>query len=122
MAAALTGATIGPRTLETPMFHCMKIWSLLAVLAGGLWLGSGTANACPMCNQSIAEENALPRAYMYSILFMLGMPATVFTGFGVLLYRQVRAHDAAQAALIPDHAPFQAGAEPPAVGQLALDV
>jgi hypothetical protein len=27
---------------------------------------------------------------MYSILFMLGMPATVFTGFGIAFYRMSR--------------------------------
>jgi hypothetical protein len=73
-----------------------------------------------MCNQSIAEENALPRAYMYSILFMLGMPATVFTGFGVLLYRQVRARDAAQAAMAPDDGSFQNDSESAAAPQLAV--
>ena len=45
------------------------------------------AQACPMCNQSIAHEDQVPRAYMYSILFMLSMPALIFTGFGVGLYR-----------------------------------
>ena len=52
-----------------------------------------------MCSQSIAEEDLLPHAYMYSILFMLGMPATVFTGFGLVLFQKFRAYNAAQMAL-----------------------
>lgn len=73
----------------------VSIGSLL-VVAGAFALGSASASACPMCNQSIANENAMPRAYMYSILFMLGMPATVFTGFGIFLHRKFSAHYAAQ--------------------------
>lgn len=49
------------------------------------------AQACPMCAQANeakqAEENPRPKAYMYSILFMMAMPAMIFTGFGVGLYR-----------------------------------
>ncbi|MEO1995951.1 MAG: hypothetical protein ABGZ17_11815, partial [Planctomycetaceae bacterium] len=32
-------------------------------------------------------DDRLPRAYMYSILFMLSVPATIATGFGVSFYR-----------------------------------
>ena len=51
---------------------------------------AATAHACPMCSQSIAEEDLLPHAYMYSILFMLGMPATVLTGIGGMIYFKFR--------------------------------
>ncbi|MFN0053288.1 MAG: hypothetical protein ACKV0T_13985 [Planctomycetales bacterium] len=61
----------------------IRLLSLVAAI--GLW--TGVAEACPMCSQSIADENALPRAYMYSILFMLGMPALVFSGMGLTIYR-----------------------------------
>jgi hypothetical protein len=47
-----------------------------------------TAEACPMCqvaNESTGDQR--PRAYMVSILFMLAMPATVLTGFGIGFYR-----------------------------------
>lgn len=59
------------------------------------------AQACPMCSQSIAEESHLPRAYMYSILFMLSMPAIVFSGICVCIYRtmKTRPHLAPQAAV-----------------------
>ena len=47
------------------------------------------ADACPMCqvaNES-QEEDKVPQAYMYSILFMLAMPATLFTAFAFGFYR-----------------------------------
>ena len=49
-------------------------------------------NACPMC-KTANDENLnpeavnRPRAYMYSILFMLAVPATLFTGFSIAFYR-----------------------------------
>ena len=39
---------------------------------------------------------------MYSILFMMGMPATIFTGFGISFYRMTRK---AQLAAMEDGAP-----------------
>ncbi len=58
----------------------------------------GTAHACPMCSQSIAEEDLLPHAYMYSILFMLTMPAMVFGGIGSVIYFKFRKFSAGQTA------------------------
>lgn len=46
-----------------------------------------TAQACPMCKAATEDDADLPRAYMYSILFMLAVPATIFSGIGVSLYR-----------------------------------
>jgi len=48
------------------------------------------AQACPGCKTANETESLRPTAYMYSILFMLGMPATVFTGFGIAFYRMSR--------------------------------
>jgi hypothetical protein len=74
------------------------LWRKLAVatILIGLLLGGGlvdVARACPMC--SIANETnesddlalVRPRAYMYSILFMLTVPATLFAGFSIGFYR-----------------------------------
>jgi len=55
---------------------------------------AATAHACPMCSQSIAEEDLLPHAYMYSILFMLGMPAMVFGGIGTAIFLKYRKYAA----------------------------
>ncbi len=67
---------------------------MLALLIGVI--GATPAQACPMCkyateNSQMSEaEMARPRAYMYSILFMLAMPMTLVTGYGVAFYRMSR--------------------------------
>jgi hypothetical protein len=60
------------------------------------------ANACPMCkvanedapafdaNGTPIDANARPRAYMYSILFMLSMPAMLLSGFVFAFHRMTR--------------------------------
>ena len=68
----------------------------LSGLSGLVVLSASAAHACPMCSQSIAEENLLPHAYMYSILFMLAMPAVVFVGVGSIIYFKFRKFYAAQ--------------------------
>lgn len=62
----------------------------MATLAIVLCLSSSSALACPNCKLGNETESNRPRAYMYSILFMIGMPATIFTGFGISFYRMVR--------------------------------
>lgn len=46
--------------------------------------------ACPNCKFANETDSNRPRAYMYSILFMIGMPATIFTGFGLSFYRMTK--------------------------------
>lgn len=58
--------------------------------------------ACPGCKNANETDNLRPRAYMYSILFMLGMPATVFSGFGIAFYRLSRRAALEQEALLRD--------------------
>ena len=54
---------------------------------------ASVATACPMCkyaneaDQHDEAANRRPKAFMYSILFMLSMPPTIFTIFGVSFYR-----------------------------------
>lgn len=63
------------------------------VLGTTAFVTGNTASACPMCkyanenNQHSTEEMVRPRAYMYSILFMLSMPATIFAGYSIAFYR-----------------------------------
>jgi len=62
----------------------------IGLLLSGLLLASSfaeTAAACPMCRDAAETSDALPRAYMYSILFMLSVPATLLAGFGIGFYR-----------------------------------
>ena len=71
-------------------------WMVTALLlACGLWAAGSfpaQATACPMCKAANeadqnGQPNTKPRAYMYSILFMLSMPATLTAGFGFGFYR-----------------------------------
>lgn len=52
--------------------------------------GQSSVMACPSCKNANETDSLKPTAYMYSILFMLGMPATIFSGFGVAFYRMSR--------------------------------
>ena len=61
--------------------------ALLIALCGVL---GSEASACPNCKFANESESNRPKAYMYSILFMIGMPATIFTGFGLSFYRLVK--------------------------------
>jgi hypothetical protein len=70
------------------MHRRLKLIVLVCLAVGATWFLSAAAQACPLCSQSIAEEDSLPHAYMYSILFMLAMPAVVFTGIGSVIYMQ----------------------------------
>jgi Na+-driven multidrug efflux pump len=79
------------------MLRCVRWLMVLAVVA----LVCGVAEpvlACPFCREALAaKDNRIPMAYMYSILFMLGMPPTVLGGIGFAIYRAFRKHAAAMA-------------------------
>ena len=64
----------------------------IAVLTavGGLPIGETQASACPNCKAANETDDLKPKAYMYSILFMIGMPATIFTGFSLSFWRMTR--------------------------------
>jgi LytS/YehU family sensor histidine kinase len=47
-------------------------------------------SACPMCKLATESSLRQPRAYMFSILFMMGMPMMLTTGFGIAFYRLSR--------------------------------
>lgn len=52
------------------------------------------AFACPMCAETVSADAHLPKAFMWSILFMLAMPAVVLGGFGFAVFRVIRQRDA----------------------------
>lgn len=64
--------------------------SLLLGLVLVTGLAVNTAMACPMCKNATETDDRKPQAYMYSILFMMAVPATIFTGFGITFYRLSR--------------------------------
>ena len=72
------------------MKKLMRIVMMTVAMITASGLGASEAQACPGCKNANETESLRPRAYMYSILFMLGMPATVFTGFGIAFYRMSR--------------------------------
>jgi hypothetical protein len=44
------------------------------------------ASACPMCKVANDEDDARPKAYMYSIIFMLSVPAVMVAGITGMLF------------------------------------
>ena len=65
------------------------------------------ATACPSCKAANETDSRRPTAYMYSILFMLGMPATIFSCFGIAFYRMSRREMLAQEAILPEDTPAE---------------
>ena len=69
-----------------------KLRILIAASLLATTVAATPVQACPMCQVANEDQNnpgkdAVPRAYMYSILFMLAMPASLVTAFGVAFYR-----------------------------------
>lgn len=62
----------------------------LLFAVGAFPVGTSSAEACPNCKNANEQNPNRPKAYMYSILFMIGMPATIFTGFSLSFYRMAR--------------------------------
>ena len=61
------------------MFRYLTI-PVLAVVLSLSGPATSAALACPMCKAANEEDDSKPRAYMYSILFMLTVPATLVSG------------------------------------------
>ena len=72
----------------------MRKMFIAGILGSAALLGPSikSAQACPMCAEANKVDENRPKAYMYSILFMMSMPAIVLTGFGIGLYRLHRKH------------------------------
>ncbi len=70
------------------------------------------AQACPMCKELNETDDRKPRAYMYSIAFMLAMPAMIFSGFGVAFYKMNRREQDALHNYENNRDPQQSAADP----------
>ncbi|MBC8114592.1 MAG: hypothetical protein H7062_09455 [Candidatus Saccharimonas sp.] len=71
---------------------CRFVRGLLVALTMVL-VGASEAWACPMCKMALETDDPQPRAYMFSILFMLGMIGSMFavvTGLLIWLSRRER--------------------------------
>jgi hypothetical protein len=93
------------------MKKLMRIVMMTVAMITASGLVSSEAQACPGCKNANETDSLRPRAYMYSILFMLGMPATVFTGFGIAFYRMSRRSMQEQLAQMNSEAAEQTSAE-----------
>lgn len=60
------------------LLHNARIVSLSLFV---LFAWATSASACPMCKLALETDDPQPRAYMISILFMMG---TIFTLFGLV--------------------------------------
>lgn len=74
------------------MFKRLSTLLILALAFTAAASAPTPASACPMCRQAVESEeeenpNQIPQAYMFSILFMLAMPATLLSAFGIFFYR-----------------------------------
>ena len=70
---------------------------LASVMVGAACFGPTmpSAQACPMCKVANEQDSLLPKAYMYSILFMMGMIFSLGGGVGFCMYRLSRKENAA---------------------------
>jgi hypothetical protein len=75
-----------------------RMWLAGLLMLGVFALDAGSAMACPSCRAANSTDNRLPRAYQYSILFMLAVPGVLVTSFGVGLYRLNKVQEEALAA------------------------
>ena len=72
----------------------MRNWISKLVAAVVISLAmAAPVSACPMCKVAAEQSARQPRAYMFSILFMMGMPMMLTTGFGIAFYRLSRQAD-----------------------------
>jgi hypothetical protein len=78
---------------------------LSSILVAGLslavvLLGATIAEACPSCQQALANDGSqgdLARGIYYSILFMMSMPFAIVGAFAGLAYRAVKREQRRQA-------------------------
>jgi hypothetical protein len=75
--------------------RCGSLLLAAAVLIGP---AAASASACPFCGEANATDQNRSDAYQLSILFMLAMPALIFSGFAYGFYRLNRSAAATQEA------------------------
>jgi hypothetical protein len=77
----------------------MRKWLIAVLFSSAALFGPAitTVKACPMCAEANKVDKNRPKAYMYSIIFMISMPAIICAGFGIGFYRLNRKHQPEQA-------------------------
>ena len=72
------------------MFRRITLLLTLLIATGLVGPSASDVQACPMCKEAAGNDDRLPQAFQASILFMLAMPALLFTGMGVGLYKMAK--------------------------------
>ena len=67
-----------------------RIGAVVLVLVLLIGPAATSAFACPFCGEANATDQKRSDAYQLSILFMLAMPALIFSGFAYGFYRLSR--------------------------------
>lgn len=68
-------------------------WLVRAATIAGVLCVASLVQACPGCKEGMASQKGggdLVSAFMWSILFMLSVPLTIVTAFGIYVYRNAR--------------------------------
>ncbi|MCA9014890.1 MAG: hypothetical protein KDA77_06110 [Planctomycetaceae bacterium] len=99
------------------MFKCHSVIRscFLATALLGLFSSPAVISpvaACPMCKQLNETDDQKPRAYMYSITFMLTMPALLLSGFGIAFYKMNRREQETLLEIEKNRAPHTSDADP----------
>ncbi len=72
----------------------VRVRTALAATLLALAASAPDASACPNCKEAVAsgspEAQGLADGYNWSILFMLGVPASLFSAGGVAIRRAVK--------------------------------
>jgi uncharacterized membrane protein len=86
---------------------------LKSIAVGTLVLAQASnAWACPMCKYALETDAPEPKAYMISILFMMGMITALFVSVGVLLWWVAKQEKMALTAAGYQHLFENAGSQP----------
>ena len=88
-----------------PMWKTLTVAMLLVAQSSNAW-------ACPMCKYALETDAPEPKAYMISILFMMGMISALFLSVGGLLWWVSKQEKLALSAAGYQHIFDNAGSQP----------
>ncbi|MDZ4819934.1 MAG: hypothetical protein SGJ20_13270 [Planctomycetota bacterium] len=78
--------------------------TVVIVLIGFVLVDASVALACPSCKEALsaadASQQQMAKGISYSIMFMLGMPFMLISGFSLHMYRLVNRAKAEKAAQV----------------------
>jgi hypothetical protein len=92
--------------MKHSLFHsCVRRIAPVLVAVAAMFSAAHTVSACPTCSDAVAandpEHEHMVKGYFYSILFMMGVPYTVFMCFAGYMYWEVKKARARNATQVP---------------------